>query len=520
MDNASLIEQCSSGSKEAMESLYCRYSMRMMRVIRRYVSDTQCSEDILHDGFVLIFTHISEVRQPERLEFWMGTIMKNLCLNYLSNLDVKTMLDEEVELPEIPELEDILSYEELEQLINRLPDGYRTVFKLAVLEGKSHKEIGRLLGISPNSSSSQLFHAKALLRKLIIERKKQVGLILLSLFIAFGAFVAYYKRGILDHNLYPEVSFGISQEETPDNRPFIEIVKPEKTVIALERAQKPSVVSFPEMAVQKPSEAESQSTWDEEQSVAEESSIVDTIAVPHSREEFGRRTVFDIPRKSVAKAGWTVGAHYSVGTRTPSLAVGEDLYAGLWSDLPDGNIGIVQSPESVLLSSSFYHETDYDLPMTFGLSVAKKITRRLSLETGINYTYMRATLRYTSLHVTRTVKSSFVGIPVKIDYSIYSRSRFSFYVTAGGSVDFPVGKHVRTLGQPVGVMRMEFPELKSRPEFSVHGGLGLQYSLTPAIGLYIEPSVRHYFKNGATSPSYWQEHRTLISLPIGIKINL
>ena len=193
MDNASLIEKCSAGSKEAMESLYCRYSSRMMKLIHRYVSDGKGVEDILHDGFVLIFTHISEVRQPEKLEFWMGTIMKNLCLNYLSNLDVMTILDEDVELPEVPDLEDILSYEELEQLINKLPDGYRTVFKLAVFEGKSHKEIGRLLGISPNTSSSQLFHAKALLRKLIIERRKEVGLILLSLFIALGVFVAHYR---------------------------------------------------------------------------------------------------------------------------------------------------------------------------------------------------------------------------------------------------------------------------------------------------------------------------------------
>ena len=169
---------------------------------------------------------------------------------------------------------------------------------------------------------------------------------------------------------------------------------------------------------------------------------------------------------------------------------------------------------------SLYHETDYDLPLTFGVSVSKKITSRLSLETGLNYTYMHATLRYTSLNMSQSVKSNFIGIPLKVSYTFYSKKGLSFYGTGGASVDFPIGMHTRTIGTSAYPVAVSLPELKSRTEFSTHGGIGLHYSLTPVIGVYIEPSVRHYFRNGASAPSYWQEHRTLISVPIGIKINL
>lgn len=515
MDNASLIEQCSAGSKEAMESLYCSYSRRMMRVIHRYVTDSKCAEDILHDGFVLIFTHISEVRQPERLEFWMGTIMKNLCLNYLSTLDVMTMLDDDIEMPEIPDLEDILSYEELEQLINRLPDGYRTVFKLAVFEGKSHKEIGRILGISPNSSSSQLFHAKALLRKLITERRRQAELIALALLVAIGGFTVLYRSDIPDKNME------IVQTEVPEiEERFSEILAEAAIPECRETVQirKKYEVSENRTAETMEIVADLDSVSAEDTLVAEADSDCVVTQV-----ETGpvRQTMFDIPRKAVANARWTIGAHYTVGAQPPTV-VGADYVdrAPIFSTM-DGTAGnFVPSDKMPLPEPSLYHETDYELPLTFGVSVSKKITSRLSLETGLNYTYMHATLRYTSLNMSQSVKSNFIGIPLKVSYTFYSKKGLSFYGTGGASVDFPIGMHTRTTGTSAYPVAVSLPELKSRTEFSTHGGIGLHYSLTPVIGVYIEPSVRHYFRNGASAPSYWQEHRTLISVPIGIKINL
>lgn len=522
MDNASLIEQCSHGSKEAMESLYCCYSRRMMRVIHRYVSDSKCAEDILHDGFVLIFTHISEVRQPDRLEFWMGTIMKNLCLNYLSSLDVMTLLDDDIELPEIPELDDILSYEELEQLINRLPIGYRTVFKLAVLEGKSHKEIGKILGISPNSSSSQLFHAKVLLRKLINERKRELGLIVIALLVALGLSVPLFRSNDACPDEIPEI-FALTPPDSgngdtaPEDVLTAAVKVPDSAVsgrrMEIHELSKPAtgVVAVADSAV---TSGEVHADTAQAEAVKEP---VETVE-PVRREQSGRRTTYvDIPRRALANAGWSVGAHYTVGTQTPSFPTGNYMDHPLYNDFVSGDFNLPDA--APLLPPSFNREIDYDLPLTFGISVSKKLASRLCFETGLSYTYMRAKVRYTTLKAEQSVKSNFIGVPLKLSYAFYERSRFSLYATAGASVDFPVGKSVKTsFGKPY-TGDIALPELKSKIEISVHGGVGLQFLLTPAVGLYVEPSVKHCFKNNATAPSYWQEHRTSVSVPIGVKIN-
>lgn len=170
MDKKTLVERCQHGDREALGLLYSKYSARMMKIIRHYIADPADAGDILHDGFIVAFTQISSLRNPDKLEYWLGTIMKNLSIQYLNQVELNTLLDEDADITDMPEIQDLISLEELEAIINLLPDGYRKVFKLAVLDNKSHREIGKLLGIAPHSSSSQLFRAKEMLRKIIREQ--------------------------------------------------------------------------------------------------------------------------------------------------------------------------------------------------------------------------------------------------------------------------------------------------------------------------------------------------------------
>ncbi len=147
-DKTALIERCKNGDREAFGSLYSTYAQRMMRVVCHYVDDWQAAQDILHDGFLIIFSSIRKLRNADSLEYWMGTIMKNLALRYLRESDITCLLDDDFEDMDIPEFEQSITMEQLEVMINRLPLGYRSVFRLAVLEHKSHKEIAKILGIS------------------------------------------------------------------------------------------------------------------------------------------------------------------------------------------------------------------------------------------------------------------------------------------------------------------------------------------------------------------------------------
>ena len=181
IDNRSLVEECIRGDKEALNLFYLRFAPRMLAVIRRYVSSQKDAEDILHDGFIVAFTRLKSLRDFDRVDFWLATIMKNLSLRFLQSQDVAAMLHDLPEIEDTPDITEIISLDTLEELMRKMPDGYQKVFRLAVLENKSHKEIAALLGIAPNTSSSQLFHAKVMMRRLITDYRRQAGLLTLLL---------------------------------------------------------------------------------------------------------------------------------------------------------------------------------------------------------------------------------------------------------------------------------------------------------------------------------------------------
>lgn len=199
IDNRTLVEECLNGDKEALNLFYMRFAPKMLGVIRRYVRDADDAEDILHDGFIVAFTRLSSLRDFDRVDYWLATIMKNLSLQFLHSQDVTVMLHELPDVEDTPEIGDIIDLDTLEALVRKLPEGYQKVFRLAVLENRSHKEIAALLGIAPNSSSSQLFHAKLMMRKLVTEYRRQTGLLSLLLVAAttggfYGTVTAPLRR--------------------------------------------------------------------------------------------------------------------------------------------------------------------------------------------------------------------------------------------------------------------------------------------------------------------------------------
>lgn len=141
----------------------------MREVVAYYIHNDDIEKDVLHDGFLIAYTSIGSLKNGAKIEAWLTSIMKNLSLQYLkdesSHISVP-MSDTAIADNAITSADNAreLTWEELDKIIDKLPEGYGKVFRLAVLDGLSHKEIAALLGIAPHSSSSQLTHAKAMLR--------------------------------------------------------------------------------------------------------------------------------------------------------------------------------------------------------------------------------------------------------------------------------------------------------------------------------------------------------------------
>lgn len=198
-----LIKLASKGDETAIKRLYERYVGFLAAVCRRYIPDYDEAMDVLQDGMIKIFSEIHrfEYRGKGSLKAWMTRIIINDSLKYLRDKkkNVFISINEEVPIESGANLEGnpvsndnaglrISDYDkfydeesnsfsdieakDIQKLIQALPDGYRTVFNLYVFENKSHKEIGKILGISENSSASQYHRAKKKLAGEIMKMKK------------------------------------------------------------------------------------------------------------------------------------------------------------------------------------------------------------------------------------------------------------------------------------------------------------------------------------------------------------
>jgi len=166
-----LIRRCQAGDPGAQNALYQHFAVRMYRLCYRYVKDELHAEDVLITGFTKVFSRLGgfEYRTEGSLEAWVKRIMVNESLMFLRRhyrfgLVAESHADG---LEGNLSAEAALSAEEIYALVLQLPTGYRTVFNLYVIEGYSHQEIAERLGVSENTSKSQLSKARAALRTLL-----------------------------------------------------------------------------------------------------------------------------------------------------------------------------------------------------------------------------------------------------------------------------------------------------------------------------------------------------------------
>jgi len=166
--------------KKAQEAFYQQLAPKMYGVCLRFALDKDDAADILQDGFIRVFVHLKDFRGEGSLEGWVRRTIVNTAINYYNKKikqGVKTDLDQVKDTNQTRSLVvENMSTRELLNMINELPDGYRTVFNLNIIEGYTHKEIGEMLGISENTSKSQLSRARASLQKRlkIIEKKENL----------------------------------------------------------------------------------------------------------------------------------------------------------------------------------------------------------------------------------------------------------------------------------------------------------------------------------------------------------
>ncbi len=567
MEITRLIEQCRQGDAEALGELYKAYAKRMKGVCRRYISDEDAVNDVLHDAFVIIFTSFDKLRDDQKAEAWMMSITRNVASKYKDHLMAKPFvsLKEAEQIPMSEEKAEVrgMPLEDVLRLIERLPEGYGQVFRLSVFDGLSHKEIADMLGIEPHSSSSQLARAKKMLRKMM---RQYWAAVLLLLLVPVTFFL--FRKG----------DTATRDEDGGEHQPSPVVAKQKATP---KESQRESVTERPEspVIVQRPLQLKVAQTADTitvdtlSNIVAQEQAITDTVSndtatiireveLPHlfpdeptismSNEkkwslqlayagQFDEQNRYNQPfsYKTAPSASQSLPGP-SPSPTTPSSIDNWTDYAVYLANNPDA---VSDKTRSVIMrialnnanrpgEDKILRTSHHQMPVTWSLALKYRLDNRFGLESGLGYSRLTsdfemgadgrsategdASLGKNTIREHQTIH--YLDIPVKGIYNMYGGKRWGIYGSFGLTTEIPVHSTLQSDFYVNGQHEAsDKTDIRAPWQFSTTFGLGLQYHLTPNVGFFAEPSLQYYIPMQSDIETYRTEHPFTFSLPLGIR---
>lgn len=510
MDTEAILEDCKKGDSDAFGVLYRTYSLPMLGVIGYYIHDRDVAKDILHDGFIVAFTSISSLKDGAKVESWLTAIMKNLSLQYLrkeaEHVSI-SMSDAVIPLEMEEQKEDVdLSWEQLLSIINRLPDGYNKVFRLNVLDGLSHKEIAQLLGISHLTSASQLHHAKVLLRRMINEYRTEIGVFVILMILSVGMYDLFFRSPLQNYIGSSSVSIITFKENNAGSA--VNKMDPTDQQLSDKHLQ---VANLHQRTNNDNTEVMVDTVSDNTQIVSHprDSVMVDsaeTMIIPVVSEPLIAKNENKVSVSSNKKSGWTLSLAYS-GTEGDGYTARNNTNIG--SEHPDGD-------------SEETKRVRHHMPFTIGITFSRSMTERLGVESGVRYTYLRTDqIIENRVGLAESIQRiNYVGIPLKLNYRVLDANRFSLYGQGGVVLDIPLQNTItkKEIIEYEPAPTTSETRLHAPVQWSVEGGIGVQYHLTPSISVYAEPSFKYFFNSGEEIYTIRQEKPLELTIPIGVKL--
>lgn len=167
-----LIDLVIDNNRQAQLQLYTSFASKMLGVCRQYIKDIHQAEDVMIMGFMKVFNNINTFEYKGSFEGWIRRIMVNECISHIRSQKKWLFIDDENYFDEtVNPIESKLSVDDIQFLIDQLPEGCKMVFNLYVIEGYKHQEIAQMLGIKEGTSKSQLAHARKMLQATISKLK-------------------------------------------------------------------------------------------------------------------------------------------------------------------------------------------------------------------------------------------------------------------------------------------------------------------------------------------------------------
>lgn len=154
-------------------------------------------------------------------------------------------------------------------------------------------------------------------------------------------------------------------------------------------------------------------------------------------------------------------------------------------------------------------------PIAFGLSVSYPLSTKWLLSTGVTYTRLHSDfasiINGTSISQEQTLH--YLGIPLNVQYRLFHLGGLNVYLSGGAEADYNIKARLESMGVTQHIDR-------DRWQFSVQGGVGVQYDVLPQLGIYVEPGVKYYFDNGSRLRNFFKDRPTSLNLQLGLRLNI
>lgn len=564
-----LVFKAKQGDDSAFSTLYQIYYPKMKGIcINILKEDKDVIDDLVQDAFILALVSLKDLKNPNRFGQWLTSITSNLALKYkekgntfryisLSDID-ESVIDC---CDDYRNTVSSIQYEDIMAEIDKLPVGYKKVFKLSVLDGLSHQEIAKLLDIAPHSSSSQLARAKALLRNKL--SKRTILIMVLVLII-----IPVYKQLITKKQFISENDTNITRRRIIKNKVSPASKNDVDSTNCIQK-QNPcthyhNMLTIESIAAMCDDTTEikhniianiTDTLKDEKQfAVNRTDSILvkDSIIAPNLYEESWITENLEVHKRNK----WQFLAAGSLGTTlvqsvckfiksndiTSDLPSGPDQptdptipsekYFTTWENYAKELHRISQADptvENVAMADIADHNSGeivevehHDKPITLSIAVNKNIGKRWSLETGLQYSYLKSyfILGTGSYRVDKEQKLHYLGVPFKLSYQFMKFKRLSTYGSVGTGILIPI--YGKTDADYIVGDKSAYTtdwKLTLPIQWSVNTNIGIQYQFAPNLNLFIEPTMNWYIPNGSCIKNAWTERPFTLTIPFGIRFS-
>jgi len=519
-----IAERCQQGDRKAFALLYTATRQQLRAVCLRYVQDETVADDVLHDTFLLIFSKIGELKDTKRTEAWLNMVARRMALLYLRQQKQQRQVPlSSCAATSLQSLtvenhgKSLLALSEILAAVDALPDGYRQVFRLSVLDGMTHQEIATLLNIEPHSSSSQLARAKQMLQRII----SKYWVVLLLLFVPVGYWLMYRKnRSQLTGDSSRVIAVTDTTSSASSDEPTAIEREQRRVSEVADRKAKSRGAGCAEVTVGLECDnEENPSPFTLHPSSQTDSTTVEPL--PLDSRGYAQRTPgeestpvdstlkecpFTLHPSSTTLHHWTIDLAYN----------GQwSMVNGQWSmQLPYAD---AETNPGIRDSISHHH-----LPLTVALSVGYRLNHHWQVGTGLSYTRLISDFcsgnSYVSLQQHQTVQ--YLGIPVSITYLSPLTSRFSLLFSASTTLHLPLRSTLESHYLLPDGTKAESATQSLYPgaQWSAGVGVGVQYDFVPHVSFFIEPSLQHYFHDASNVSTWNTDHPFVFSVPFGLTI--